>query len=103
MRLWAGDVYPGTFLHWGHNDHWWIDFAELATGRVEGTSDSARELREAIRIARVVLANHQGPSERDGWMRTQLVHAGMPVNEPKSAAHYPLDLGLSRDRIDVDG
>jgi len=50
-----------------------------------------------------VLANHQGPSERDGWMRTQLVHAGMPVNEPKSAAHYPLDLGLSRDRIDVDG
>jgi len=97
MRLWEGDVYPGTFLHWGHNDHWWIDFAELAKERVEGTSKSARELREAIRIARVVLANHQGPSERNGWMRTQLVDAGIPVNERKPATRYPLDFGLSRD------
>lgn len=97
MRLWEGDVYPGTFLHWGHNDHWWVDFAELAKERVEGTSDSAREFREAIRIARVVLAKHQGRSERDGWMRAQLVHARIPVNEPKPATRYPLDLGLSRD------
>lgn len=97
MRLWEGNVYPGTFLHWGHNDHWWMDFAELADERVEGTSESARELREAIRIARLVLADHQGPSKRVGWMRSQLVRAGIPVNERKPAARYPLDLGLSRD------
>ena len=97
MRLWEGDVYPGTLLHWGHNDHWWIDFAELAKERVEGTSESARELREAIRIARVELANHQGPSERNGWIRTQLDDAGITDNEQKPAARYPLDFGLSRD------
>jgi hypothetical protein len=97
MRLWEGDIYPGTLLQWGHNDHWWTDFAELAEERVEESSASAQELREAIRIARVVLAHHQGPSERDGWIRGQLILAGIPVNKRKVEERYPLDLGLLHD------
>jgi hypothetical protein len=95
MRLWEGEVHPGRLLG-GHNDHWWIDFAELAESRVEKDSLQARELREAIRIARWVLADYQGTSKSLGWMREQLFQAGIPLNERKCAECYPLDFVLRR-------
>jgi hypothetical protein len=97
MRLWEGEVYPGTFLHRGHNDQWWIDFAELAEDRVERKSTPSRELREAIHIARSVLREYQGPPERQGWMSSMLVEAGLPIDKRTLSARYRLDAGLTRE------
>jgi hypothetical protein len=63
--------------HDPENDQWWIDFAELAEDRVEGTSAQERELREAIHIARRVLVDYQR------------------IHEAMSAARYPRDANLS--------
>lgn len=94
VRLWEGDIYPGALLRWGHNDPWWIDFAELAETRVDKKAVHGRELRHAIRIARSVLAEYQRPSERNGWMRGLLIQAGLPADQRKHLERYPLDLGL---------
>jgi hypothetical protein len=81
--------------HDPENDQWWIDFAELAEDRVEGTSAQERELREAIHIARRVLVDYQRSSEHHSWMRSTLIEVGIPIHEAMSAARYPLDANLS--------
>lgn len=90
MRLLEGEVYPGTLLGWGRNDDWWIDFAELAEERVEGRTAKAKELREAIYIARTVLAEFQDRSIQNGWMRNTLVEVGFPTREAKTEPAYRL-------------
>jgi hypothetical protein len=81
--------------HDPENDQWWIDFAELAEDRVEGTSAQERELREDIHIARRVLVDYQRSSERHSWMRSTLIEVGIPIHEAMSTARYPLDANLS--------
>jgi hypothetical protein len=77
--------------HDPENDQWWIDFAELAEDRVEGTSAQERELREAIYRAQ----GARGLSALVRAMRSTLIEVGIPIHEAMSAARYPLDANLS--------
>jgi hypothetical protein len=97
MRLWEGEVYPGTFLSYQRNDQWWIYFAELSDDGVEGESAQAEELRNAIFIAKTVLVEYQSRSGRSIEWQKLLAEVGFPLQEQKSLERYPLDAGLSRD------
>lgn len=98
-RLQDGEIYPGALFHWIRNDHWWMDFAELADRRVDGKDARDQALRDAIHIARDVLTDFQEGARKNAWMRDALRIAGFPIQRAKSAERYALDAGLHDKKL----